>query len=211
MICFLKGNFISCHQNAQSRYFLILEVNEVGYEIQIGPNWAAQSQSQPPASLQVFTYLYLREDVAHLFGFSTLAERQLFVQLLGVSGIGAQLALALLDTLGLEGLIEAIVTGNLRRLCQTPGVGKKGAERLVLELKDRLARGPSARALSPTGAVTSLTHSGVEELELTLTALGYSEREINQTLAWLSQKGELLQCQDVEVWIREAIGWLSQH
>jgi Holliday junction DNA helicase RuvA len=211
MICFLKGNFISCHQNAQNRYFLILEVNEVGYEMQIGPNWAAHLQSQPPANLQVFTYLYLREEVAHLFGFSTLAERQLFVQLLGVSGIGAQLALALLDTLGLAGLIEAVVTGNLRRLCQTPGVGKKGAERLVLELKDKLARDPTARALSPSGAVTSLTSSGVEELELTLTALGYSETEINQTLAWLSQKGELQQCQDVEVWIREAIGWLSQH
>jgi Holliday junction DNA helicase RuvA len=211
MICFLKGNFISCHQNAQNRYFLILEVNEVGYEIQIGPNLATQIQSQPPTSLQVFTYLYLREEVAHLFGFSNPAERQLFLQLLGVSGIGAQLALALLDTLGLEGLMTAIITGNLRQLCQTPGVGKKGAERLVLELKDKLARSPTVRTLSPDGATTSLTSSGLEELELTLTALGYSEKEINQTLAWLSQKGELQQCQDVEVWIREAIGWLSQH
>ena len=88
---------------------------------------------------QIFTHLNVREDQVTLFGFSSSAERDLFRQLVSVSGIGPQLALALLDTLGLQDLVQAIVAGNTRLLSRTPGVGNKTAERIALELKTKLA------------------------------------------------------------------------
>jgi Holliday junction DNA helicase RuvA len=187
-----------------------LSVNNVGYELQIPHALAQQLTPLPSEPLQIFTYLLLREDQTTLFGFNKLAERDLFLQLIGVSGIGPQLAIALIDTLGLEGLVQAVVTGNIPQLCQTPGVGKKGAERLALELKTKLAQWRKLQAWDETTPSSLPQGELLTDLEMTLLALGYTQTEINQAIAALAQSPDLRDITDAEQWIRQTIAWLSR-
>jgi Holliday junction DNA helicase RuvA len=207
MINYLKGQFVSVGKNYQNRMMLILEVNQTGYEIQIPSSFVQALMSDEQEILQIFTHFYVREDQQQLFGFATPAERDLFSQLISVSGIGTQLAIALLDTLGLEGLVQAIVMGNIEQLSKTPGVGKKTAERIALELKTKLAQWRAASGLPQT---TNLPDSSiVNDVEMTLLALGYTQAEINRAIAALGQDTTLHKNPNVEDWIRQAITWLS--
>jgi Holliday junction DNA helicase RuvA len=130
MIGYLKGTVATIQKSAGNRVTLILEVNKIGYELQI-PRRLSQELQSVSGEVQVFTHLQTREEQQVLYGFASAAERDLFRQLVSVSGIGAQLAIALIDTLGLPNLVQAIVTGNIRALAKTPGVGNKTAERLL--------------------------------------------------------------------------------
>lgn len=207
MIGYLKGTVASI-QKAGNRVVLTLDVNQVGYDVQIVPRLL--HQLPPPGEfVQIFTHLHLREDLVTLFGFSSAAERDLFRQLVSVSGIGPQLAVALLDTLGLQELVQAIVGGNTRALARTPGVGNKTAERIALELKTKLAewRHEAGVITAPAaGPVLSIQ----EDVEMTLLALGYSTSEISQALQAVGQSTTLSKRDNAEEWIREAIAWLSQ-
>jgi len=208
MISYLQGS-IAGVQKAGSRVILILDVNQVGYEVQITPR-LLQELPAVGESTQIFTHLHLREDQVTVFGFASLAERDLFRQLISVSGIGPQLAVALLDSLGLTELVQAIVVGNTRALCRTPGVGSKTAERLALELKSKLAEWrQSAGLLTSPSAAPALSIQ--EDVEMTLLALGYSNREINQALDAVGRSTTLSKTANAEEWIRQAIAWLSQH
>ncbi|BFM40196.1 Holliday junction branch migration protein RuvA [Synechocystis sp. LKSZ1] len=210
MLQFLKGQMLSLGKNAQNRLMLVLEVQQTGYEIQVPARFSAGLNSESAPMLQVFVSLQVREEQPYLYGFTTLAERDLFNQLLSVSGIGAQLALALIDTLGLEGLVQAVVTGNINQLCQTPGVGKKTAERLALELKSKLSQWRQSLGLTVNTTELQLGANQREDLELTLLALGYTDQEIHQALGAIRQETALTPTTPVEEWIRQAILWLSQ-
>lgn len=190
------------------RVILILEVNQIGYEIQIPARFAKKLTAKAEI-IQIFTHLQIREDNTTLFGFASPSERDLFRQFISVTGIGAQLAIALIDTLGIEELVQAIVTSNLRLLCQAPGVGKKTAERLALELKTKLSQWHGISTITLPAGSTLPPQAIVEDIELTLAALGYSDPEINQALATLSQDETLQASTDTEVWLRKAIAWLS--
>jgi holliday junction DNA helicase RuvA len=159
--------------------------------------------------VQVFTHLQVREDQMVLFGFASMAERDLFRQLVSVSGVGPQLAVALLDTLGLQDLVQAIVSSNTRLLSRTPGVGTKTAERIALELKAKLAdwRLQSGLTTLPDAAPATTIQ---EDVEMTLLALGYTTSEIMQALRAVGQNTALSKNADAEDWIREAIAWLSR-
>ncbi len=180
----------------------------MGYDVQItSRHW----QQLPPLGdiTQVFTHLNVREDQMTLFGFAASAERDLFRQLISVSGIGPQLAMALLDTLSLQELVSAIVSGNTRLLSRTPGVGSKTAERIALELKTKLSEwrnqvGLSAQPGSGPGFDIQ------EDVEMTLLALGYSNSEITKALNTVGQSATLSKTADAEEWIRRSIAWLSQ-
>ena len=211
MISYLKGKKVDIIKNTQNRLFLILEVNDVGYEMQIPSRFARQLDEESDRPLQVFTHPQIQEDKQILYGFATAAERDLFRQLTAVSGIGMQLAIALLDTLGISELIGAIVTSNIPTLTKTPGVGKKTAERIALELKTKLAqwRKISGVEVEQPKAVFAPQPEVREDLEMTLLALGYSNEEIEQVLTALSQDNQLLKNPNVEEWIRSAIAWLS--
>ena len=207
MISYLKGAIASA-QKLSNRVILTLEVNHVGYEVQILPRMLQQFPGMGE-TVQVFTHMQVKEDQTVLYGFATAAERDLFRQLIGVSGVGPQLAMALLDAMGLQDLVQAIVSGNTRMLSRTPGVGTKTAERLALELKTKLAEWRSQSGLvsapdaAPVGSVQ-------EEVEITLLALGYTNSEIMQALRAVGQQSPLSKSGDPELWIREAIGWLSR-
>ncbi|HEY9753009.1 MAG TPA: Holliday junction branch migration protein RuvA, partial [Coleofasciculaceae cyanobacterium] len=205
MIGYLKGTVASV-QKISNRVILTLEVNQVGYDLQIIPRLVPRlpGMGEP---VQIFTHLHVREDQVVLFGFESLAERELFRQLVSVSGVGPQLALALLDTLGLQDLVQAIVSGNTRALARTSGVGSKTAERLALELRTKLAEWrQSAGLIIPAAAGPAL--SVQEDVEMTLLALGYSTTEISQALQAVGQSAPLSKNADTEAWIRQAIAWL---
>jgi Holliday junction DNA helicase RuvA len=207
MIGFIKGT-VSGFQKANNRVVLTLEVNQIGYDVQIVPRLLQQLPA-PGDLVQIFTHLQVREDQLTLFGFGSAAERDLFRQLVSVSGIGPQLAVALLDTLGLQDLVQAIVAGNTRTLARTPGVGTKTAERIALELRTKLAEWrQQAGVITTPSAGPALTIQ--EDVEMTLLALGYSTSEISQALQAVGQGTTLSKRENPEEWIREAIAWLSR-
>jgi Holliday junction DNA helicase RuvA len=207
MISYLKGTLATIQKIGSNRVILTLEVNQIGYELQVIPRMI---QELPVGEVvQVFTHLQVREDQMVLFGFATMAERDLFRQLVSVSGVGPQLAVALLDTLGLQDLVQAIVSSNTRLLSRTPGVGTKTAERIALELKAKLAdwRLQSGLTTTPDAAPATTIQ---EDVEMTLLALGYTTSEIMQALRAVGQNTALAKNADAEDWIREAIAWLSR-
>jgi Holliday junction DNA helicase RuvA len=208
MLNFLKGNIIGIYKQNSPRVMLILEVNQMGYELQIVPRMVTQLPAIGER-VQVFTHLQVREDQMVLYGFLSLAERDLFRQLVSVSGIGTQLAIALLDTLGIQDLVQAIISENTRMLVQTPGVGKKTAERITLELKTKLSQWRQQMGLM-TSSTPGLTAEIQEDIEMTLLALGYSASEVMQALKAITQDVQETSQKTADEWIEKAITWLSQ-
>ncbi len=207
MIGYLKGILAESQKLPNGRVILTVDVSGVGYDMQINP----RALSVLPAvgdPVKMFTHLQTREDLQVLFGFSNRAERDVFRLLISVSGIGPQMGMALLDTLGLNELIQAVVNGNARVLSQTPGVGNKTAERIILELKTKLSEWRQhSGIIAPTGGPVSAVQ---EDVEMMLMALGYSNSEISQALAAVGSSTTLSKSEDTEAWIREAIAWLSR-
>ncbi len=208
MISYLKGAIASIQKPSAGRVIVTIEVNQIGYDLQVVPRLLQELPALGDL-VQVFTHMQVKEDQTVLYGFGSTAERDLFRQLISVSGVGPQLALALLDALGLQELVQAIVTSNTRMLSRTPGVGTKTAERLALELKTKLAewRMQSGLTSLPDSAPTT---SIQEDVEMTLLALGYTNGEIMQALRVVGQETALAKNADAEAWIRQAIAWLSR-
>jgi len=207
MISYLKGTVADIAKGS-NRVILTLEVNQIGYEIQILPRVTGQLPASGEVA-QIFTHQQVKEDQIVLYGFGSAAERDLFRQLTSVSGVGAQLAIALLDTLGLQDLVQAIVGGNTRILAKTPGVGTKTAERLALELKSKLSEWRQQAGLTASVAA-GVPPAIQEEVEMILLAMGYTGAEVLQALQTLSQDSTLSAKGDADDWIREAIAYLSR-
>lgn len=208
MISYLKGILADVQKPGNHKIIVTLEVNHIGYELQVP---ARQLADLPPQgeTVQLFSHLQVRDDQMVLFGFGQRRERDLFLLLTGVSGIGPQMALALLDTLGDRDLVQAIVSGNTRLISKAPGVGSKTAERVVLELKTKLQDWQAQAGLVsvPTGGPIASIH---EEVEVTLSALGYTQAEILKALQAVAQHATISKSDDPETWVREAIAWLSR-
>jgi holliday junction DNA helicase RuvA len=209
VIGYLKGQIVALHRSTSHRSFITLDVNQVGYDIMVSSRLLQQLPSDGE-TVQIFTHLQIREDQWNLFGFSSAAERDLFRQLISVSGIGPQLGLALMDTFSLPDLIQAIVNGNTKLLAKTPGVGAKTAERIALELKSKLTEWRDQAGIVTTPLAGPIAKVQ-EDVELTLLALGYSQREVMDALTAVGQNTALPKTENAEDWIREAIAWLSQN
>lgn len=134
MYAYLEGTF-----TWKSPALLHLDVHGVGYEVHISLHTYSQVQSLDGGRL--YTYLQVKEDSHTLFGFAEMAEKELFVQLISVSGIGAATARMMLSKLRPEEIRQAISQGNIPVIESVKGIGKKTAERLVLELKDKMSKG----------------------------------------------------------------------
>lgn len=134
MIAYLSGKLLTKHANS-----VILDVNGVGYEITIPlSTFYELEENGSDVSLRIYTHV--REDTLQLFGFKTAREREIFLQLITVSGIGPKLGITVLSGMSADDLVGAIRTNNLARLNSVPGIGKKTAERLVIELRDKIAQ-----------------------------------------------------------------------
>ncbi len=222
MIGWLQGQRAEAWQQA-NRCGLLLVCQGVGYEVQISRR---QWQRLPPegSSLCLHIHLVVREDLWTLYGFGERSERDLFRELVAVSGVGPQMALGLLGLLTGEELVRAIVQADLQLLCQAPGVGKRTAERLSVELRTKLQERfaadqelAGARAGSPgSGLPDDLLEPGGpdlagparDELQLTLSALGYEPLEINRALRAVAALG-LAETAGSDDWLRECLRWLS--
>ncbi len=134
MIAHLRGRLLDKHPNR-----LVVDVHGIGYDVAVPlSTYYGLGDAGSEVALRIHTHV--REDALALYGFATRLEQELFERLIGVSGIGPKLALAVLSGIEPGDLIRAIETGDLARLTAIPGVGKKTGERIVLELKDRLPR-----------------------------------------------------------------------
>jgi Holliday junction DNA helicase RuvA len=137
MIAFLRGRVLDKHPNR-----IILDVNGVGYELHV-PLSTYYEIGEAGSDVSLHVHTHVREDALQLFGFLTPLEQLLFQRLIGISGIGPKLAVAVLSGIGSRELVTAVQHADIARLTRIPGVGKKTAERIVLELKDRLRDVPA--------------------------------------------------------------------
>ena len=142
MIAFLTGNFVT-----KTPSYVYIDVNGVGYEVQISLNTYSKIQDLEKGTL--LTHLLVREDAHILFGFFEAGEKEMFLLLLGVSGVGASTARIMLSSMKPEDVSRAIVQGNSRLLESVKGIGKKTAERIVLELRDKLGKQSLGTNISP--------------------------------------------------------------
>ncbi|SFO33932.1 Holliday junction branch migration protein RuvA [Nitrosospira briensis] len=161
---------------------VLVDVQGVGYEIDV-PMSTFYNLPAIGGQITLHTHLVVREDVHLLFGFGTEAERQAFRQLVKISGVGARTALALLSGMSVADLHHAVAAQDSGRLIKIPGIGKKTAERLLLELRDKLGPGV-AGVPDATGAARSSTNEG--DVLNALLSLGYNDREASWAVKQLS-------------------------
>jgi holliday junction DNA helicase RuvA len=154
---------------------LVLEVNGVGYLL--NPTASALRKAEGAAEVVLDTYLHVREDALQLYGFAEAGERELFVQLLSVNGVGPKVALAIVSGSPAAELRRAIVHEDAARFQAIPGIGKKTAERIVLELKEKLGAEEPLRMPARPGSASHLVARDA------LVELGYSVTEAEQALA----------------------------
>ena len=166
MIAHLTGQLRE--KDARRVQRLVIDVQGVGYEV-LAPLSTVYTLGEPGATVSLRIHTHVREDVLQLFGFATALEQTLFERLIAVSGVGPKLALAILSGVEPSDLVRAIRGNDLGRLTAIPGVGRKTAERLVVELRDRLAQdlGESPAAPVTAGAVVR------DDLLSALANLGY--------------------------------------
>ena len=182
--------------------YLIVDVSGVGYQVSVPlSTYCRMPDSGGEVSLYIHTHL--REDSLSLFGFMTQAEKETFLQLMAVSGIGPKLALAVLSALSVQDLSHAIQTSDDSRLCSIPGIGKKTAARMVLELKDKITC--AAPLVSPAGETAS--PNDVEDVVSALVNLGYKKPLAEDALRKVRQGRAGL---TVEELIREALNALMK-
>lgn len=176
---------------------VLVEVGGVGYRVNVPVRAMSTLAVGTPAFL--FTHLHVRDDAMVLFGFPTRDERDTFESLIGVNGVGPKLALAMLSVHTPGALRRAIVDDDLDALCLVPGVGKRTAQRLLVDLKARLAV-PDLDLTPAGGAGPSTARAEAREA---LTALGYGADEVRDAMAQLSDAGT------VESLLRDALKLLS--
>lgn len=199
MIAHLSGKILS-----KTPTLSVLDCQGVGYEVLHTP-FTAESLNEAQGKLHI--YMNVREDVIQLFGFSTLAEKLLFIELIKINGVGPKLALGILSGIPLRELKRAIAEKNIARLQKIPGVGKKTAERICIDLCDKLKTQFTQSDSLPTSASLS-TRDG--DLESVLTNLGYQSNEIRKTVQKMTENRKELAEQPLEIWVKEALAELNQ-
>lgn len=167
MIAYIRGKFI---RKTPSQ--VIVDVNGLGYELQISLNTFSEIQHLEEGSL--FTYFHVREDAQILYGFATEEEKNIFTLLISVSGVGAATARMMISSMLPQEIIRAIGSGDAKKLEGVKGIGRKSAERIVLELKDKIVKLPSGTAVQNN---TAGTYNTLESDALNaLIALGISKQ-----------------------------------
>ena len=192
MIAHLSGTLLS--KQATS---VILDVGGVGYEVTI-PVSTFYDLEEPGAKVQLRIYTHVKEDALQLYGFKTARERELFMRLISVSGIGPKLGITLLSGMSADEMIASIRTNNLARLTLIPGVGRKTAERLVVELRDKIASLSSAELeeelgeKSAAGAPATTEDSLRSDVLSALLNLGYQRSSAEKAVsAALDEGGDI--------------------
>ncbi|MGQ0542359.1 MAG: Holliday junction branch migration protein RuvA [Blastocatellia bacterium] len=191
MIAFLSGKLLEKHANS-----VIVETSGVGYEVSI-PLSTFYELGEIGSDVQLRIFTHVREDAIQLFGFKTTRERDLYLKLISVQGIGAKSGITMLSGMSADEIIAAIRTDNLAKLTTIPGVGRKTAERLVIELRDKvgeLAAGVSAGTSLAAGAAIGSADIFDDALSA-LVNLGYQKNLAEKALQQASEDGAELNVQ----------------
>ncbi len=181
--------------------FLVIDVNGVGYKIYTSMNTLAQAETEK--ELLVYTYPHIREDIFDIYGFSKEEELHTFQMLISVSGVGPKAALAILSYMPSQDFAIAVIKGDVKKITGAPGIGKKIAERIVLELKDKIQKelkGEEELTYQNTGS-----NALAEEAVNALMVLGYSALESKGAVSNVDSA-----CGNVEEIIKQALKYLMK-
>lgn len=172
---------------------VVIDCGGVGFHV----NTSSYTLSQLKAgeSAKLYTYVYIREDAFDIYGFATQSEKHCFELLIGVSGVGPKAAVAILSVTTPENLAMSILTEDEKAITAAPGIGKKIAQRVILELKDKMAK--STEAISFSGSRTVLpaqgAHTVIDDASAALAVLGYGSSEISAALRAVDTEGLTLE------------------
>lgn len=191
MIALLRGTVVEASVDR-----MVIDVGGVGYEVRTPPSVRAR----PGEEISVHTHLVVSDDALTLYGFGSMDEREMFLALTGVSRVGPKLALAALGALGAERLRDAVNTEDVTALTAVPGIGRKGAQRLILELRETLV----PREGEPAAADAAVGADPRAEVRQALAGLGYAAEEAQAALAAVSDDEG-----DPEVLLRAALQQLG--
>lgn len=201
MIAFVSGEVAALAPDTA-----VIQVGGVGMAVQCAPNTLAALRLGQPARLA--TSLVVREDSLTLYGFADDDERQVFELLQTVSGVGPRLAQTMLAVHAPDALRAAVAAGDEKALTAVPGIGKKGAQRLLLELKDRLGAPVGSAVPQASGAPAAA--SWREQLHAALLGLGYAPREADDAVAAVTPQAEAADRPELGVLLRAALQTLNR-
>lgn len=203
MIAYLSGKLLEKQANTA-----IVDVGGVGYEVSI-PLSTFYELGEVGSDVNLRIYTYVREDTLQLFGFKTLRERDLFLRLISVQGIGAKMGIAMLSGMSADEIILAIRTDNVVRIKSIPGVGQKTAERIIIELRDKVGELSSGAALSegPSNLEPLPSDAVFDDALSALTNLGYQRSAAEKALKQSAQEGTEMSVQKL---LRRALQVLAK-
>lgn len=191
MIAFVRGHF-----TVKTPARIVVDVNGVGYELQVSLNTYAAISNKD--SGQLFTYLHITENAQTLYGFAELAEKELFLQLISVSGVGAATARMMLSGMKPDEIARAIIQGNTKQLEGIKGIGKKSAERLIVELRDKLGKHAFESSLN-AGTTSSADADAVNALMALGIGRPVAEQAVKKTMSSVAAGASL------EIIIKQAL------
>lgn len=175
--------------------YLLVDVSGVGYELE-APMTTFYTLPGLGETVRLYTHQLVREDAQHLYGFAVRRDRDVFRMLLRVSGVGAKIALAILSGMDANAFSRCVFESDTTSLSRLPGIGKKTAERLVIEMRDRLDRTDGAATLSATGSVSAPPAADpVSEAVSALVSLGFKPQEASQRVRTVTSEG--LVCEEI--------------
>jgi len=205
MFAYIKGTIQEKEALSAAAYRTIIECHGFGLEIQVSHNTLLQLPDIGE-EIQIYTVFFVKETEFLLFGFATVEEKELFLLLTSVSGIGPKSALALLGTLNPEQLSNAILEEDDRLITQAPGIGSKVAQRIILELKSKIENWQHKNFTQRQPNVLKQNSIILDEARNILGGLGYSPSEINQALSSIKKENV---DDDVEKLVRESLRLLG--
>jgi len=202
MYAYIKGTLEEVRED-----FIVVENNGIGYQISV-PMRILEKLPGRGAEVKIYTYLYVREDIFSLFGFSSRDELAMFKLLLNVSGIGPKGALGILSALSVNDIRFAVISEDVKTISKAPGIGKKSAQRLIIELKDKVSLEDAYESAFDSGAevIPETTQVVKKEAMEALVALGYSSADAAKTLSGI----EISDDSDVETVLRTALKNMSR-
>ena len=171
MLSFIKGSLISAKNGT-----VVLENNGIGYEFSVATSTLVKVSSQAEKEVQLYCYLHAREDSITLYGFYSLEEKNIFLKLISVTGVGPKAAMNILSGIELTSLITAIATKDIKTLSKIKGVGKKTAERITLELRESITADDISAEDSDLGAAVFETVMEADAV-MALRSLGIAQKE----------------------------------
>lgn len=189
---------------------VLLEVAGVGYELSVPLGTIGRAKADGAGNVTLFVHTHAREDALVLFGFSSAEDRLAFRTLIGISNVGPKTAVQILSALPASDLARAVASKDLQRLTSISGVGKKTAERLLLELGDKLAALPAPTPIKPGAATAQAGGAASKPAEVLLSALtrmGYKTAEAERAVQGL---GDRVAAEPLEKLVREALALLSK-